>query len=174
MSIKNLYKDVEKLDKDSASIFRGILHKFQPKLILNMVMNSGEVKEGVSLKTAVGGLLSVEMDFWGAIPYDDKVRDAAMLQRPFLIHKPNCRASKQMNQLVSNKILEFSRLRSYLDRKKMQRLIARLEVPEVDQLDEAIICSVKCGYWDDCEYQNGGYPCSICSLESSLKNKEGN
>ena len=137
-------------------------------------MNSSEIKEGISLKAAVGGLLSVEMDFWGAVPYDEKVRDAAMQQRPFLIHKPTCRASKQMGRLVSNKILEFSRLRSYLDRKKMQRLISRLEVPEVDQVDEAIICSVKCGYWDDCEYQNGGYPCSICGLESSLKHIKGN
>jgi len=168
-SIKKLYKDVEKIDKDSASIFRGIIQKFQPKLILNMVMNSSEVKEGISLKTAVGELLSIEMDFWGTIPYDDKVREAAMLQVPFLLHKPKCRASKQMGQLVSNKIMEYSRLRSYLDRKKLKQLISRLEVPDVSMVEETIICSVNCSYWDDCEYQNGGYPCGIRSLEASLK-----
>ncbi len=168
VSIKKLYKEVEKLDKDSASIFRGILQKFQPKLILNMVMNKKEIKEGVSLKTSVGELLSVEMDYWGAIPYDEKVREAAMLQKSFLVHKPNSKASKQISHLVATKFLEFSRLRSFLDRRKLQRLISRLEVPEKEMVDEPIICSVKCGYWDDCEYQNGGYHCSIRNLEVSM------
>lgn len=172
-SIKKLYKEVEKLDKDSAGIFRGILQRFQPKLILNMVMNLNEIKAGISLKTTVGELLSVEMDYWGAIPYDEKVRDAAMQQTPFLIHKPNSKASKQITHLVSDKFLEFSRLRSFLDRRKLQRLISRLEVPEKDMVNEHIICSIKCGYWDDCEYQNGGYPCSIRNLEVSVAQKNG-
>lgn len=168
-SIKKLYKEVEKLDKDSASIFRGILQKFQPKLILNMVMNAAETKEGISLKTAVGEILAIELDYWGTIPYDGNVREAAMQQKPFLLYKPNSKASKQTSQLVSNKILEYTRLRGYLDRRKLTRMLSRLEVTEEERVHEPIICSVKCGYWDDCEYQNGGYPCSIRTLEATLK-----
>lgn len=47
-SIKKLYQEVEKLDKDSASIFRGLVQNFQPKLILNMVMHAHENHEGLS------------------------------------------------------------------------------------------------------------------------------
>jgi len=167
-SIKELYKEVEKFDKDSARIFRGILQKFQLKLILNMVMNPAESKEGISLKTAVGEILAVELDYWGAIPYDEKVREAAMQQKPFLLYKPNSKASKQISQLVSSKMLGYKRLRSYLDRRKLSRTLSRLEVTEDDRIHEQIICSIKCGYWDDCEYQNGGYPCSIRTLETKL------
>ncbi|HDL18359.1 MAG TPA: DUF4339 domain-containing protein [Bacteroidetes bacterium] len=171
VSVKELYKNVEKLDKDAAGIFRGVMQRFQPKLILNMVMNSGEANEGVALKTAVGELLSVEMDFWGIIPFDNKVREAAMQKKPFLIYKPNGKASRQVSKMASGKILEYSRLQSYLDRRKLKRLLHRLEVPENEIENEPIICSVNCGYWDDCEYQNGGYPCAIRNLETELVKK---
>lgn len=171
VSVKELYKNVEKLDKDAASIFRGVMQKFQPKLILNMVMNSKEAEEGIALKTAVGELLSVEMDFWGIIPFDIKVREAAMQKKSFLLYKPNGKASRQISKLTSEKILEYSRLQSYLDRRKLKRLLHRLEVPEDEMVNEPIICSVNCGYWDDCEYQNGGYPCAIRNLETELVKK---
>ena len=170
ISIKDLYKEVEKMDKDSASIFRGILQKFQPKLILNMIMKSEEVLEGVSLKTAVGELLSIELDFWGAIPYDERVREAAMLQKPFMQYKPNSRAAKQVSQIVSRNLLQLPRLRGFVERRRLQKLLSRLEVPATEMVAEPMICSVKCGYWDECEYQNGGYPCEIRKLETTLKN----
>lgn len=112
--------------------------------------------------------MAVEMDFWGSIPYDEKVREAAMAQQPFLLYKPNSKASRQVSQLVSKKILQFTRLRNYLDRLKLKRVLSRFEISEEEMLQEAIICSVKCGYWDGCEYQNGGYPCPIRNLEVSL------
>jgi len=43
-SIKELYQQVEKLDKDAAGMFRGLIQRFQPSLILNMVKKGSEAK----------------------------------------------------------------------------------------------------------------------------------
>jgi flagellar biosynthesis protein FlhG len=168
-SIRDLYKEVEELDPEAASIYRGIVQRFQPRLILNMVRHREEVAEGYSLRTAVGELLAIEMDFWGAIPFDEKVREAAMLQRPFMLHKPGSRAGKALSKIVMENILDLPRLRRFLDRKKLERILSRLEVREEQINKDPIICSVRCSYWDDCEYQNGGYPCGIRNLELILK-----
>ncbi|HHM23452.1 MAG TPA: DUF4339 domain-containing protein [Bacteroidetes bacterium] len=170
-SVKDLYKAVEKLDKDAAGIFRGLIQRFQPKLILNMVRKSGEAKEGVALKTAVGELLTVEMDYWGTLPFDERVREAAMVQRPFVLTRPNSKASRALTQMVTGHLLKESGLQGYLDRRRIRKILSRLEVPESEIAEEPIICSVRCSYWGDCEYQNGGYPCSIRSLELVVRKK---
>jgi len=119
----------------------------------------------------VGELLTVELDFWGTLPYDDRVREAAMLQRPFVVNRPGSAASRALTRLVTEHLLDSSRLRALLDRKRLRKILARLEVPESQLTEEPIICSVRCSYWGDCEYQNGGYPCGIRSLELVVREK---
>ncbi|RKY88314.1 hypothetical protein DRQ15_10075 [candidate division KSB1 bacterium] len=171
-SIKELYKKVENIDNDAASVFQGILRKFQPKLILNMVMQSEEALEGMALKTAVGEMLMLEMDYWGFIEYDEDVRNAAMQKKPFMIWNPKSRAAKRISQIVSAKLMNFSRLKSYLENKRLQRNLNRLNAKVEPISQETIICSVNCLYWDECEYQNGGYPCSVRHLENTLRHWE--
>lgn len=170
-SVKELYQQVEKLDKDAAAIFRGLIQRFQPKLILNMVRKSMETREGLALKTAVGELLTVELEYWGALPYDEKVREAAMLQQPFVVTRPNGKASRALTRLVTERLSDVSKLRAFLDRKRLRKILARLETPETQLTDEPIICSIRCSYWGDCEYQNGGYPCGIRNLELAVREK---
>lgn len=168
-SIKELYKEVENVDVESASIFRGVLEKFQPSLILNMAMNSREHKEGIALKTAVAELLSVDLELLGNLPFDNKVRMASMQQKPFVVLNPNSKASKHLSVIATKKIEKITKLKGYLDRKRIMKLLDRLEVQESKMVQDVIICSYRCSYWNDCEYQNGGYPCGIRNLEIGLK-----
>ena len=170
-SIKGLYKEVENVDVEAASVFRGVLGKVQPLLILNMVMNSNEYKEGTSLQTAVGELLSLDLDFLGSIPFDKKVHEASMLQKPFVIHDPTSKVSKQLGIIATEKIEKIAKLQGYFDRKRIKKFLKMLELPESNKTNDLIICSYRCSYWGDCEYQNGGYPCSIRNLEVLLQSE---
>ncbi len=170
-SIKDLYKEVENVDAEAASVFRGVLEKIQPLLILNMVMNSNEYKEGATLQTAVGELLSLDLDFLGSIPFDKKVHEASMLQIPFVIHDPTSKVSKQLGIIATEKIEKIAKLQGYFDRKRIKKFLKMLELPKSNKSNELIICSYRCSYWGDCEYQNGGYPCSIRNLEVLLQSE---
>jgi len=37
------------------------------------------------------------------------------------------------------------------------------------EMVEAPICSFKCFYWDDCEFEDGGNPCVVRHLEPVLR-----
>lgn len=169
-SIKELYKEVEKVDTEAASIFRGILQKFQPWLILNMVMTSDESKEAFSLKAAINDLLCVDIDLLGSVRYDSRARDASMQKKPLMVHIPNSKVAKEIGEIVTGKILKMPKLRGFIDRKRIQRSLSRLEVSEENQTKDVIICSYRCSYWDNCEYQNGGFPCGVRNLEMSFHN----
>ena len=171
-SIKELYKKVENIDNDAASVFQGILRKLQPKLILNMVMQPKEALEGMALKTAVSEMLMLEMDYWGFIDYDKDVRTAAMEKKPFMVRNSKSRAAERIFQIVSAKLMNYSKLKGYLESKRLQRNLERLNAKIKPILQEKIICSVNCLYWNECEYQNGGYPCTVRHLESTLHHWE--
>jgi len=169
--IEEVLQQVRKLNGASASVFEGILASFQPKLLLNMVMSPEEVKEGMAVKVAAHDLLSVEVDYLGFIEYDEKVRQSVKDFRPFLLEDPSSKASRSLAKLITLKLLEKKGLSAYLEKRKMKREI-KISTEELQLAESQLnppICSVRCFYWGDCEFQNGGYPCSVRHFESLFR-----
>lgn len=152
---------------------RAILEAFTVRLILNMVMNPNEVKEGISIKLAAAELLSIDLDYMGYIEFDEVVHDSVVNMRPFILHNPKSRASRSLAQLVSLKMLNKSRIDSFLAKRKIKRNIGNVvtQYSSMNSIENRTICSVKCFYWDDCEYKNGGFPCTIRHLEPLFHKK---
>ncbi len=147
------------------------LDKFQPKLILNMVMEPDEVREGVTIKTAAAELLLVNVDYIGYIEYDETMRQSVKEMRPFILHNPSSPASRSLARIITIKLLNKNRIAALLKNWQMRRAAhAQSETYPATSLTESdIICSHKCFYWDDCEYQSGGMPCRVRHLEPLFK-----
>lgn len=162
-----LLQRAKKISTDIANLVEDIVTKFRPRLILNMVMEPDDIKEGVTIKTAAAELLSIDIDYMGYVEYDEEVHESVKDLRPFIIHNPKSKASRSIAKMISVKLLQKSSIEAFINKRKMRKIITTTaeDYPSADSYESNTICSVKCFYWDDCEYQNGGFPCKIRHLE---------
>ena len=167
----DLVKQIRHRDPESAKVVEKMLAQFQPHLILNMVHESDETKEGASLKTAAEELLAVDLDFLGIIEYDESVRYSVKELKPFLINNPKSKASKSLAKLISVGLLKNSGWKGFRERRRVIRQAGDdAHAYPTNQLKESdVICSVNCFYWGDCDFQNGGYPCPVRHLDPIFK-----
>jgi len=170
-TVEDILSEVEKIDSKAAQQFEEILTAFQPKLILNMVHEPNEIREGMALQTAVSELLSLDLEFLGYLEFDDSVRRAVKELKPFIIDNPRSKASRSLAKIITVKLLGKSGWHGFREKRKLQKQIGdESEIyPSPDIYEATTICSVRCFYWDDCEYQNGGFPCAIRHLDPIFK-----
>ena len=144
-----------------------VLANFRPRLILNMVMEPDEIKEGMAIKTAASELLSIDLDYMGYVEYEDNMRKAIKQMRPFILENPKSAAARSIAKIISLKMFHKTKVNAFFENWQIRRKIneAALKYPQHNEKESNIICSVKCFYWDDCEFQNGGLPCRVRHLE---------
>ncbi len=166
--VEELLERARKISLEIAHSMEEIITSFRPRLILNSVMHPDEVQEGVAIKTAAAELLSIDIDYLGFVEYDDDVHDSVKDLRPFIIHNPKSKAARSLAKLITVKLLQKSNIEGFLEKRRMRKRInqSAKNYPSADDYESKTICSVKCFYWDDCEYQNGGFPCRVRHLES--------
>jgi flagellar biosynthesis protein FlhG len=169
--IPGLLEKARQTSQEIAQRVEEELNSFRPRLILNMVMEPEEIKEGMAIKTAAAELLSINLDYVGYIEYDENMRQSLKDLRPFILHNPGSPASRSLARIITIKLLKKSRIESYLKQWQMKRNIQSQagEYPVTGNQESDMICSVKCFYWDDCEFQNGGMPCRVRHLEPIFK-----
>jgi flagellar biosynthesis protein FlhG len=169
--MSEVVKKVREVDGTAAGMMEEVLEAHRPRLILNMVMEKDDIKEGIAIQAAAAELLSIDVEYLGYITYDQSVRNAVRELKPFLLESPESPASQDLAKLISVKILGQSTVKGFFEKRKLRRQLMeqRSEYPEINLHEQAPICSIKCFYWGDCEYQNGGHPCSVRHLEPIFK-----
>jgi MinD-like ATPase involved in chromosome partitioning or flagellar assembly len=169
--INELLENARKSSSEIADRIESELDSFRPRLILNMVMEPDEIKEGMSMKTAAADLLAIDLDYIGYIEFDESLRQSIKDLRPFILHNPRSIASRSIAKIITIKFLKQKRVESAIKNWRMRRTIQSQadEYPKGVEKNSDTICSHNCFYWDDCEFQNGGLPCRIRHLEPIFK-----
>ena len=165
--IPDLIEQMFKVDAEAAKKATLFLKNYRPRLILNMVQSNDEIKEGDTLKTAVKDLLGIEIDYIGSIEYDQNVRQSLKAFKPFLLGNPKSKASRSLAKLITLGIMKKSGFEGFKFKHKLSKNISEESktYPKPKLAEDEFICSVKCFYWGDCEYQTGGHPCPIRHLD---------
>ncbi|MCI0495703.1 P-loop NTPase [candidate division KSB1 bacterium] len=169
--ITELLENARKTSSEIADRIESEVDSFRPRLILNMVMEPDEIKEGMSMKTAAADLLGIDLDYIGYIEFDEGLRQSIKDLRPFILHNPRSIASRSIAKIITIKFLKQTRLESAIKNWRMRRTIQSQSdgYPKDAEKNSDTICSHNCFYWDDCEFQNGGLPCRIRHLEPIFK-----
>ncbi|HPG39277.1 MAG TPA: P-loop NTPase [bacterium] len=167
----DIIQEIEKGDQESAGKINTFLSEFKPLLILNMVHSNEEIKEGDTFKTAAKELLSIDVNYIGYIEYDDNVRKSIKELRPFILDNPKSKASKSLARLITSGLLKKDGWKGFREKHRVIKNVAldAEEYPKTNLRDSSTICSINCMYWGDCEYQEGGLPCSIRHLDPIFK-----
>lgn len=105
LTIADLLKEVEKPDAPADEIFQQVLNSFSPQLILNMVKERDDIKEGMAIQAAALELLSVNVQYLGYLSQDPTVGEAVKGFKPFLLYDPNCPASQDLSALLRVNLL---------------------------------------------------------------------
>ena len=171
LTVPELLHALEQKDPDARNKAVEILEEFIPKLILNMVHEKEEIKEGAALKTAIEQLLGLDTDFLGSIEFDDNVRNSVKNLKPYLLSDPKSKASKSLAKLISVGLLRKTGWQGYKHKRRvLKTAIEESNAYPMNQLkDSQLICSVNCFYWGDCDFQNGGYQCPVRHLDPIFK-----
>lgn len=170
-TMMDILREIEKADQESANKINRSLREFKPLLIMNMIHSADEIKEGDTFKIAAKELLSIDVDYIGYIEYDDQVRKSIKELRPFILDNPKSKASKSLARLISTGLLKKDGWKGF---KEKHRVIKNVSIdaddyPKTNLQESATICSINCIYWGDCEYQEGGLPCSIRHMAPIFK-----
>ncbi|MEK7726885.1 MAG: P-loop NTPase [candidate division KSB1 bacterium] len=163
---------VREQDANAGNMMEALLDSHRPKLILNMVIEKDDIKEGLAIQAAASELLSIDIEYLGYVSHDPNVRNAVRDLKPFMLQAPNSPASQDLAKLVSVKLLgQKSIIKNFFEQRRLRKQLMeqRAEYPEITLHQQAPICSVRCFYWGDCEYQNGGHPCAVRHLEPIFK-----
>jgi flagellar biosynthesis protein FlhG len=169
--VADLLQKAQQNSMEIATRVEQTLNSFHPRLIVNMVMEPDEIKEGMAIKTASAELLSIDLDYIGYVEYDETMRQSVKDLRPFMLHNPGSAASRSLAKIITIKLLKKNRIEAFLKKWQMRRNVHShsAEYPSAGKHESDMICSVKCFYWDDCEFQNGGMPCRVRHLEPIFK-----
>ena len=88
-SLAPLLTKIEKLDPRTDLILKSLLCRLHPKLVMNMVMNEEELKEGYKMIRSLSRQISLKVDYMGFIEYNPKYREASKENKPFLLNNSN-------------------------------------------------------------------------------------
>lgn len=162
---------VRDTDPTAGGLMEEVLDAFHPRLILNMVDNPEDEKEGWAIQTAAAELLNVDVEFLGCVSADQTVRQAVRELRPFLLHNPKGKAAQDLAKLINVKLLGKSNLKNFFEKRKLKKSLLNMQsgMPGTNLREHAPICSSKCFYWGDCDFQNGGQPCPVRHVEVMFK-----
>jgi len=172
-TVGDVMQCVGRVSQEALTIFKDTLQSFTPKLILNMVKSDDELKEAQAIQAAALELLCVRVEMLGYISFDFTVKDAVKKMKPFLLFDAKGRASQDLSAMIRVNILGKKGVKELLERRRWRRQMQNYgqEYPERNVEEEAPICSVRCFYWGDCEYENGGSPCPVRHMEPVLQAK---
>jgi flagellar biosynthesis protein FlhG len=76
------------------------LAQFRPRLIVNQARSAQDIEMGTAVVSAWRKYFGLEMDYLGAIDYDDEMWRTVRARRPLLIEQPGSRAARAFGRLV--------------------------------------------------------------------------
>ncbi|HHS12535.1 MAG TPA: hypothetical protein ENN03_02070 [bacterium] len=162
LTVDGLRKKIGRFDPEAARIIGDLCKGFKPMLLINKWEKPEDETSGLAVKVAAGELLSVDVEYLGRVRFDRTVSRSVESGRPFIYSDPKSPASRDLADIIIVRILNRGKIRTLLDKQALRGKKQRA-VP-IDA--NTVICSVRCLYWEECAYREGGMPCKMQHLLS--------
>jgi flagellar biosynthesis protein FlhG len=97
---------VKRLDPEAGHNLEREMRRFRPRLIVNQARNAADRQVGEAVVGAWRKYFGLEMDYLGAIGYDDEVWKAVRKRRPVLLDRPQAETARALAR-IADKIVEM-------------------------------------------------------------------
>jgi len=104
-SVPELLDRLSHVDRYYKERIMGILERFSPGLIINMVDQAEDIRAANVVSTVSGRFSAITPALLGTLEYDPGIKQSARKLRPFILDTENRSASEQMN-LIAGRIME--------------------------------------------------------------------
>lgn len=108
---------------DYIETFGKILKNYSPHLIVNMVMEKDEAKEGFSAVTAAKKLLNIDLNYLGFVYFDMDVRKSTKKLTPFILNNPESKASTCIFSILFDRILRLGSSEALEHKKRIKKVL---------------------------------------------------
>lgn len=99
-SIYSFFSEIISHDKFYADLLYRALQRFNPCLIINKARDERDVLLGESIANVVQKYLVVELEFMGAVPFDENVHWSLKGITPFMIDHPDSEAANAIKSIA--------------------------------------------------------------------------
>ncbi len=96
----DLFKEIGQLDQDEEARFRQALEDFRPRLVVNQVRDSEEIKLGFSMRSVCRKFFGINLEYLGYICFDDAVWRSVKESRPLVLAYPQSDAALYIRRIV--------------------------------------------------------------------------
>lgn len=100
-SIYSFLSEVISHDKYYADILYRAIRKFRPSLVINKARHEKDFMLGESISHVVQKILVIELDYLGAIPFDENVHQSVKNLTPFIDEYPETEVGKAIISIAS-------------------------------------------------------------------------
>ena len=159
-TISDLIKNIKQRDLNLGNEIEESLGRFSPLILINRYTEARDKDNVLAIQIAARDLLSVDMDYLGAIHQDDTVRRSVNEMVPFIAYDPKCQASRDLSDILVHKILETGWMKALRRKRSIRKKLKQRSLMNKD----VVICTIRCQYWEDCGFRNGGFPCDLQHL----------
>lgn len=101
----DLLQEIDRLDEKDGGRFRQVLSSFRPRLVINQVRDSEEVKIGFSIRSVCRKFFGIDLEYVGYICFDDAVWRSIKECKPLVLSYPQSDAALYIRR-IANKMLE--------------------------------------------------------------------
>lgn len=150
VTMKGILQEVTFKNERAGMVLMDLLSHFHPMLMVNDVKEKQDEMNARSIKTVALDLLSIEVDYLGAIHHDDAIPRSIQEHLPFVGYDPDSRASRKLMDMIAFRILKDEELPT-------QKVMPKNTKDTFK--DSWKICSVSCAFWSACEFRSNGNEC---------------
>jgi flagellar biosynthesis protein FlhG len=97
----DLVATVAERDPEAGANLTRQLALFRPRLLVNQVRTEQDAEIGHAVVSAWRKYFGLEMDYLGAIAYDDEMWRAVRLRRPLLVARPDVAAGRAFEAIAT-------------------------------------------------------------------------
>lgn len=160
-SIAEISEEIKAFGPEKFTRWRTVLAAFQPKIIVNKFESDKDFEECAVLQIAAKDILDLKLAEMYCIRNSQHVHNAIRNMCPDQLLGGDGIVIGDM-QLIVEKICSNGFSRNRKIKIKTNRNHAEKDLyDEPDLFKGELICSIRCGLWENCSMQRGGYPCRI-------------
>ena len=137
---------------DDCGLIKYISREEWEALMANDVKEKQDEMNARSIKTVALDLLSIEVDYLGAIHHDDAIPRSIQEHLPFVGYDPDSMVSRELMDIIAFRILKDEELPT-------QKVMPKGK--ENTFKDSWKICSTSCAFWSVCEFRSNGNECEL-------------